>query len=59
MPSLTPAATAASIDTPDIGSAGRDLLSLALMDARNHTLHLLAQYEQALGDANFAVPRRN
>ncbi len=28
------------------------------MDARNHTLHLLAQYEQALGEANFSVPRR-
>ncbi len=25
--------------------AGRDLLSLALMDARNHTLHLLTQFE--------------
>ena len=58
MASLTPAATPASIDAPDIGNAGRDLLSLALMDARNHTLHLLAQYEQALGDANFVVPRR-
>ena len=57
MASLTPAATPASIDTPDIGKAGRELLSLALMDARNHTLHLLAQYEQALGEANFAVPR--
>lgn len=29
--------------------AGRDLLSLALMDARNHTLHLLGLYEQAPG----------
>ena len=27
--------------------AGRDLLSLALMDARNHTLHLLDQFESA------------
>ena len=27
--------------------AGRDLLSLALMDARNHTLHLLARHEDA------------
>jgi len=30
--------------------AGRDLLSLALIDARNHTLHLLSLCEQALGD---------
>ena len=59
MPPLTPAATSASIDTPDIGSAGPELLALALMDARNHTLHLLAQYEQALGEANFVVPRRS
>jgi iron(II)-dependent oxidoreductase len=58
MASLIPTAPPASIDTPDIGRAGRDLLSLALMDARNHTLHLLAQYEQALGEANFAVPTR-
>lgn len=36
--------------------AGRELLSLALMDARNHTLHLFAQYQQALEAGNFAVP---
>ncbi len=29
--------------------AGRELLSLALIDARNHTLHLLSLFEQALG----------
>jgi len=39
-------------ETPDIDSiamrrAGRELLSLALIDARNHTLHLLAGHEQA------------
>ncbi|MDB5845483.1 MAG: hypothetical protein JWP79_2793 [Polaromonas sp.] len=37
--------------------AGRDLLSLALMDARNHTLHLFGQYQNALERVNFAVPR--
>lgn len=31
------------IDSPDIRRAGRDLLSVALMDARNHTLNLAAQ----------------
>lgn len=36
--------------------AGRDPLSLALMDARNHTLHLFAQYQHAL-EAGFTVPR--
>lgn len=36
--------------------AGRELLSLALIDARNHTLHLLSLYEQALGSSTLAVP---
>lgn len=36
--------------------AGRDLLSLALMDARNQTLHLTGQYEEALGASRFEVP---
>jgi iron(II)-dependent oxidoreductase len=40
-----------SIDSPDMRRAGRDLLSLALIDARNHTLHLLSLYEQALEQA--------
>ncbi|HQZ07280.1 MAG TPA: selenoneine synthase SenA [Burkholderiaceae bacterium] len=31
------------IDSPGMRSAGRDLLSVALMDARNHTLHLATQ----------------
>jgi hypothetical protein len=30
--------------------AGRELLSLALMDARNHSLHLLAHFEKAALD---------
>ncbi len=55
---LTPTATTASIDSPDMRGAGRELLSLALMDARNHTLYLLGQYEQALGASGFAVPQR-
>lgn len=36
---------------------GRELLSLALMDARNHTLHLFSAYERALDKNNFEVPR--
>ena len=36
--------------------ADRDLLSLALMDARNHTLQLFGQYQNALQGAGFAVP---
>jgi hypothetical protein len=41
-------ATPASIDSPDMRRASRDMLSLALIDARNHTLHLLSLFEQAL-----------
>ena len=44
-------------------AAGRDLLSLALMDARNHTLQLLTQHESAaqqggLGDDMAELPRQ-
>ncbi|MDM0076593.1 SUMF1/EgtB/PvdO family nonheme iron enzyme [Variovorax sp. J2P1-59] len=59
-PSSTPFSTPGlphSIDSPDMRRAGRELLSLALIDARNHTLHLLSLYEQALGSAELAVPR--
>ncbi len=45
MPMPPLAVTPASIDSPHMRQAGRDLLSLALMDARNHTLHLLDQFE--------------
>ena len=37
--------------------AGRELLSLALMDARNHTLQLFAEFEGALEGENFLVPQ--
>jgi ergothioneine biosynthesis protein EgtB len=33
----------------ELRRAGRDRLSLALMDSRNHTLQLLSRFEQALG----------
>jgi gamma-glutamyl hercynylcysteine S-oxide synthase len=36
------------IDQPDMRRAGADRLSLALMDSRNHTLQLLARYEEAM-----------
>ncbi|MDM0012776.1 SUMF1/EgtB/PvdO family nonheme iron enzyme [Variovorax sp. J22P168] len=45
-----------SIDSPDMRRAGRELLSLALIDARNHTLHLLSLYQQAMGNDTLAVP---
>ncbi len=55
------AKTPYAIDTPAIRHAGRDVLSLALMDARNHTLHIMAQFEKTIPDLRFAsdlsVPR--
>ena len=48
---------AGQIDSPLMRSGSKQLLSLALMDARNHTLHLFAQYQQALEAQNFAVPQ--
>ncbi len=36
--------------------AGREMLSLALIDARNHTLHWLACWQQALGTPTLALP---
>jgi iron(II)-dependent oxidoreductase len=62
MPSSTPLLPAPglphSIDSPDMRRAGRELLSLALIDARNHTLHLLTLFEQALAKAGLAqVPQ--
>jgi iron(II)-dependent oxidoreductase len=46
VPPTFPEAIPASVDSDDMRHAGRDLLSLALMDARNHTLRLLAHFEQ-------------
>lgn len=36
--------------------AGKDLLSLALMDVRNHALRWITAYEEAIGELQFAVP---
>ena len=46
-----------SLDSPQMRSAGRELLSLALMDARNHTLQLFAEFQAALERDNFVVPQ--
>jgi iron(II)-dependent oxidoreductase len=53
---MIPSVAPATIDTPAMRQGGPDLLSLALMDARNHTLHLLGRYEAALGADDFEVP---
>jgi gamma-glutamyl hercynylcysteine S-oxide synthase len=44
-----------SIDSIAMRSAGADLLSVALMDARNHTLYLAGQLAAALGEDGFRV----
>ena len=48
-----------SVDSPEMRRAGRELLSLALMDARNHTLSLIAHYEKALSASGWLVPQRS
>ena len=44
------------IDSPRMRHAGRDALSLALIDARNHTLRWMAACEQALAASDWRVP---
>jgi gamma-glutamyl hercynylcysteine S-oxide synthase len=56
-PFSTATSTAGQIDSPLMRCGGKELLSLALMDARNHTLHLFAQYQKALEGVNYAVPQ--
>ena len=51
----TSAAAPQGVDHPDVRRAGRDRLSLALMDARNQTLQLLARWEAA-AEAGLQVP---
>jgi gamma-glutamyl hercynylcysteine S-oxide synthase len=59
MPTVSPDAPPTSIDAPAMRNAGRELLSLAMMDARNHTLHLLSHYEQAAAEGKLSVPLRS
>ena len=44
------------LEDHDVRLAGRDVLSLALMDARNHTLQLICAMEPSLASVNFEVP---
>lgn len=48
--------TPAAIDSPAMRQAGRELLSLAWMDARNHTLSLLARLESHAGPVGEPSP---
>jgi hypothetical protein len=45
---LSATTTPISIDSPLIRQAGADVLSLALIDARNHSLHLVSEIERSL-----------
>ncbi len=45
-----------NIDSPDMRRAGRGLLSVAMIDARNNTLHLTDQLAAALESVQFKVP---
>ena len=56
MSTVSPDTQPASIDAPSMRRAGRELLSLALMDARNHSLHLLSHFEQGLAAAGARAP---
>ncbi|MFL6663826.1 MAG: selenoneine synthase SenA [Rhizobacter sp.] len=47
---------APSVDSSRMRGAGKDLLSLALIDARNHTLRWISACEAALGGAKMRVP---
>lgn len=49
--------TAGQIDLPTMRGSGKALLSLALMDARNHTLYLFSHYQKALESVDYAVPQ--
>ena len=54
---MTVSLTPASLDSTNMRQATRQWLSLALMDARNHTLYLMSHYERALAAQSFSVPR--
>ena len=46
----------ANPDATRIRSAGKDVLSLALIDARNHTLRWISAFETALGGPELRLP---
>lgn len=49
---------APNVDSARMRRAGKELLSLALMDSRNHTLRWIAAYERALGAVAMRVPQQ-
>ncbi len=51
-----PASSGHDANSPLLRTAGKDLLSLALIDARNHTLRWLSVYEAGLAAIDWRVP---
>lgn len=51
-----PAPSFSRLDAANLRTAGRELLGLALMDARNHTLFLMAEYQKSLDDQGVELP---
>ena len=47
------------VDSSAMRQGGADVLSLALMDARNHTLHLISQFDAGLSVHDSAAPSTN
>ena len=56
IPAKPPGDSPGLIDSPLIRRAGSGVLSLALIDARNHTLHLFAQFQAAMDSLELVVP---
>ncbi len=54
MSQTVPQPLSSAVDATSMRGAGKDLLSLALMDARNHSLHLMGQLQHAVADLQFA-----
>ena len=48
----------ANVDTPHMRRAGKGLLSLALIDARNHSLRWIGAFERALGNPKLEIEAR-
>ena len=48
----------ANVDSPHLRSAGKGLLSLALIDSRNHTLRWIAAFEKLLGNPRLEIEPR-
>ena len=51
-----PAPSFSRLDAANLRTAGRDVLGLALMDARNHTLFLIGEYQKVIEGQGIELP---